>query len=51
MEEIRFIDAPVWDLHTIKVVRRELEKAFNLMSLAFNHASEVVTEETQAELN
>ena len=51
MEEIRPIDAPAWDLHTFKVVRRELKKAFNSLTLAFNHASKEVTEETQAELN
>ena len=51
MEEIRPINAPVWDLHTLKVVRRELDKAFNSLTLAFNQASKAVTEETQAKLN
>ena len=51
MEEIRSIETPVWDLRVINLVGRELEKAFNSLTSAFNDASKGVTEENQAELN
>ena len=51
MEEIRSIETPVWDLRVIHLVGRELEKAFNSLTSAFNDASKGVTEENQAELN
>ena len=51
MEEIRSIETPVWDLRVINLVGRELDKAFNSLTSAFNNASKEVTEENQAELN
>ena len=48
--EIRPIDTPVWDRRTVSLVRRELEKGFNSMMQAFDHAKKVETEEVQSEL-
>ena len=51
MAAIISIDAPVWDQHVIKVVRRELDKAVNSMLHAFDRAKESETQEAQEELN
>ena len=51
MANIRPIEATVWDLRIIAHVRRELEKSFNSMTLALDHATKTPSEEAQIELN
>ena len=50
-DEITPIATPVWDRRVISRVRRDLEKAFNSMTQAFDKAHKDETEEAQVELN
>ena len=51
MANIRPIEATVWDLRIVAHVRRELEKSFNSMTVALDHATKTPSEEAQTELN
>ena len=51
MANIKPIETTVWDLRIISFVRRELEKSFNSMTIAFDQAAKTPSEEAQIELN